>query len=260
MTPSLRNEPLLRMGALLTAFACALPGSARRTNAPRQEAGTLDTGCLADSEFLVSQVERNYAGYSDKASGRRGELRVLTDSVAAAARVAGDAPACTRLLQTWVAFFQDRHLSVYPVPQPEPAGRPPGPSAEPTQPSALRPSFTSLDDSTLLLRIPSFDLQFKRPLDSLLATNYGGLTSTPLVILDIRGNTGGGDATFSELIPFMYTNPIREMGADVLASDDNIAYFRSLLARPELPPSVTATVDDLVRRAEVSSRGFVPVV
>src|SRR3989442_14338787 len=107
MTPSLRNEPLLRMGALLTAFACALPGSARRTSAPGQEAGTLDTGCVADFEFLVSQVQRNYAAYSDKASGRHGALRALTDSVAAAARVAAGAPACTRLLQTSVAFFLD---------------------------------------------------------------------------------------------------------------------------------------------------------
>ena len=89
--------------------------------------------------------------------------------------------------------------------------------------TAEKPYLDILNDSTLLLRIPSFDGREKDVIDALLAKNHSLITSTPNLILDIRNNGGGGDRSFKELLPLLYTSPIREIGVEFYSTPLNNA-------------------------------------
>ena len=75
--------------------------------------------------------------------------------------------------------------------------------------SANKPYFEQLDENTTYIRIPTFQGNEKRTIDSVIFANKVALTSSPNFIIDIRNNGGGSDRSYSELLPLMYTNPIR---------------------------------------------------
>lgn len=84
-----------------------------------------------------------------------------------------------------------------------------------------KPYFTRLSNNTVYLKINSFNYAHKRDIDSLLMKNHSIITSTPNLIIDIRWGTGGSDASFENIIPYLYTNPILENGVEFLATEMN---------------------------------------
>lgn len=94
-------------------------------------------------------------------------------------------------------------------------------------------SFSS--DSTLYLRLSSFEISNKSYIDSFLEKNKEALSRTPNLILDLRGNGGGADGTFNDLIPYLYTDPIRMIGVDFLCSQNTINDFEEFLQSQETP-------------------------
>jgi len=74
------------------------------------------------------------------------------------------------------------------------------------------PYIEKISDSTVYLRIISFDIKYRQKIDSLLAANHQLITSVPNFIIDVRSNGGGADASYEPLIPYLYTNPIRTVG------------------------------------------------
>lgn len=78
--------------------------------------------------------------------------------------------------------------------------------------STNKPYLDRLNSKTLMLRIPSFSFESKTAIDSVLATNKDLILRTENLILDIRNGTGGSDGSFKELLPYLYTNPIRTVG------------------------------------------------
>ncbi|MEL6626811.1 MAG: S41 family peptidase [Bacteroidota bacterium] len=83
------------------------------------------------------------------------------------------------------------------------------------------PYFAEVDDQTLLIGIPSFDYDYKEEIDELIEAHRTQILSTPNLIIDIRGNGGGSDASFKELIPFLYTSPIRSVGIELRSTPRN---------------------------------------
>ncbi|HMU04286.1 MAG TPA: S41 family peptidase [Saprospiraceae bacterium] len=75
--------------------------------------------------------------------------------------------------------------------------------------SSVKPFLEKLNETTLVLRIPSFDSDARRDIDSVILVNRDKILSTENLIVDLRNNGGGSDGSFRELIPFIYTNPIR---------------------------------------------------
>lgn len=96
--------------------------------------------------------------------------------------------------------------------------------------SAEEPYFKLLSGGTAYLRIPSFDYNNKKKIDSVINANRRAILSTRDLIIDVRNNGGGADASFSEILPFLYTNPVRTVGVQMLASELNtqaiLAYAR----------------------------------
>lgn len=87
--------------------------------------------------------------------------------------------------------------------------------------SAESPYFERIDNNTVLLRIPVFYTSEKRKIDSVIKTNRKAILNTPNLIIDIRNNGGGADRSFQELLPFLYTNPIRTVGVEMFSTPLN---------------------------------------
>ncbi len=98
---------------------------------------------------------------------------------------------------------------------------------------AERPYIDQLNNTTLYLRIPSFNESYKRKIDSVLNVNKGKLLSTKNLIIDIRNNGGGSDASYSEVIPYLYTNPVRGVGVEYLSTKLNNQRMLDFINKPE---------------------------
>ena len=86
---------------------------------------------------------------------------------------------------------------------------------------ADKPFIEKISDNTLLLRIPSFRHSMKKEIDSLLTKNNELISKTDNLIIDLRNNGGGSDASYEKIIPYLYTNPIRSLGVQYLSTKLN---------------------------------------
>jgi C-terminal processing protease CtpA/Prc len=87
--------------------------------------------------------------------------------------------------------------------------------------SSEDPFIDSLNEHTLYLRIPSFSPTEKSKIDSLVDLHKQKILSTQNLIIDIRNGTGGSDESYSSLMPFLYTNPIRMPSVEFLSTELN---------------------------------------
>ena len=83
------------------------------------------------------------------------------------------------------------------------------------------PFVEKLSDQSMLLRIPTFNGSQKSMIDSVLNANSELLKNTANLIIDIRGNGGGSDRSYQEIIPLFYTNPIRTVGVAMYSTELN---------------------------------------
>ncbi|MDO4764162.1 MAG: S41 family peptidase [Flavobacteriaceae bacterium] len=87
------------------------------------------------------------------------------------------------------------------------------------------PFLEQLNENTLLLRVPSFIGEHKKAIDSVLVANKTKLESTENLIIDLRNNGGGSDHSFAEILLYLYTNPIRTIGAEFYSTPLNNRRF-----------------------------------
>lgn len=102
-----------------------------------------------------------------------------------------------------------------------------------TSGNAKTPFIKQLDSNTLYFRIPSFDPGQKKAIDSVLDANDEMLSKTPTLIIDIRGNGGGSDFSFSHIIPYLNTNPISTFGVEYLSTSLNNNRMLDYINKPE---------------------------
>ena len=93
-------------------------------------------------------------------------------------------------------------------------------------------SFKKLSGSTNLLIIKSFDENYRKIIDSIITANDNLIRSTDNLIIDVRGNGGGSDVSYYPLRKYLFTNPYKRYGAEILATNDNIQKFRELTTNP----------------------------
>lgn len=99
---------------------------------------------------------------------------------------------------------------------------------------AEAPFLMLLSERTVYLRIPSFAFEQKALIDSVLAANDALIRKTENFIIDIRNGTGGSDASYSGLIPYLYSGPIRSVGVKLRATElnaDGYEYYADMLGR-----------------------------
>ena len=113
-------------------------------------------------------------------------------------------------------------------------------------------------NGTIVFAIPSHN-GYKRALDSLVAKYRAELTSADKLIIDLRGNEGGGSFMTNDLEPFVslkqeLPNPFPTDRPLMLSSPDQIDY-----ARRSFGPDTSKFVRGLVQRLEASPGELVPV-
>lgn len=87
--------------------------------------------------------------------------------------------------------------------------------------TARAPFFKRIDSKTTYLRIPSFNGSLRNAIDSVILTNREQILNSPNLIIDIRNNGGGSDHSYGELLPILYTNPIRTIGIEYYSTKLN---------------------------------------
>lgn len=83
------------------------------------------------------------------------------------------------------------------------------------------PKFELLSNETALLRIPTFGHSYKKDIDKVINDNLDTILRTENLIIDIRGNDGGSDVSYKNILPIIYTNPIRKIGVEYLSTSLN---------------------------------------
>ncbi len=96
-----------------------------------------------------------------------------------------------------------------------------------------KPYMEQLNRSTLMFRIPSFNQNSKAAIDSVIQNNRELLFRTENLIIDIRNGTGGSDSSFKELLPLIYTNPIRTVGVAYRSTKLNNQRMLDFVNNPE---------------------------
>lgn len=82
--------------------------------------------------------------------------------------------------------------------------------------------YKQLTDKTAYIRIGSFDYNQKTKIDSLIKHHQKEIENSTNLIIDVRGNGGGNDPSYAELMPIVATNQIRSLPIEKWASKGNI--------------------------------------
>lgn len=105
-----------------------------------------------------------------------------------------------------------------------------------------------LSEKTLYLKISTFNQSNAKNIDSLFKVNKALLNKTPNLILDLRNNGGGADFSYNPIVPYLYTNPYKSIGADLLATDDNINGWLALTRTEGLPADQITSIHKVVEK------------
>lgn len=123
---------------------------------------------------------------------------------------------------------------------------------------ALNPiQLRVLDSTTVLFQLGSCGLAYKARVDSLVRTHAALLCRTSHLIIDVRGNGGGGTSTYAALLPYLQTGPIVQGGSRYWLSPDNVVGYRALLAGDQyLTPDARNWLEDKVRKGEAQPNSW----
>jgi hypothetical protein len=120
-----------------------------------------------------------------------------------------------------------------------------------------RPRLVVRERSVVVI-VPSHDGPYQREIDSLVTAHRDALRSAPLIIVDLRGNEGGGSMTTRALHPYIVSAESRPTPYDsgravVLSSPEMLAHVRRLGG-----PSPNGAVKRLIARMEENPGKLVP--
>ncbi len=117
-----------------------------------------------------------------------------------------------------------------------------------------------LNENTIYFNIPSFSWESKATIDSLFSSNKDNLSKSSNLILDLRNNGGGSDDVYSIISPYLYTQPIKGIGVDMYASNDNIKGWELMLQDPNLPSANKAEYQKIVDKLKLQLNQNVEIV
>lgn len=196
------------------------------------KASAQNCDCNAIYQWTKQTFEENDAGYSyiiDKKGQQAYDLhnQITTTKI----KKIKDPLACEAAIKDWLSFFRLAHVDFRYTQNNSNQNKKKSIAIDSNSLNsnelyrqyilADTPFLVQVNSSTIYLRIPSFGNQHKKSIDQIIAHNRQLITSTPNLIIDIRNGTGGSDNSYYELLPFLYTNPIRMPAVEFLSTPLN---------------------------------------
>lgn len=206
-----------------------------------------ECNCAAAFKWAKQAFEENDAGFQyilDQKGKEAYELhnRVFQQRM----KKINNADSCVRAVRDWAKFFRVGHFGFI-VNQTTPKNSLQNNSVATskrlvnTSHARYSPYVQDYDSSTVYVRIPTFDSNYKREIDSVIHSNQEKILSRKNLIIDISDNGGGDDASYDEIIPILYTNPIRSVTVARLSTPNNNKFWQERLAQKDLPESYKTT-------------------
>lgn len=197
--------------------------------------------CLADLEAISPFLLDNDAGArANLALAGAAHIDAALEQARGAAVHATSLPDCNNIINRYLQAWRGGHLWVNPTKPSASAANAPAtaptssttamPGAAATAPAAdpRAPTLTVLSPATLLLTLPSFHLEYRAAIAALLKRRRTDLLAHPQWIIDVRRNEGGGDASYSALLPWLAQGGMAIAGVEFMSTPANIAGLERL--------------------------------
>ena len=195
--------------------------------------------CIENFNYIETKLKNDYAGFSDKVTQDNiGEYNKHTELFRKKASETNTTQRCVLLMDEWLKFFNDKHLQI-------------------SSTKNIYWTFKAIDSTAILFRIPNFAWQSKPMIDSLIRTNYELISNTPTLIIDLRGNGGGTDYSYLELLPLIYTHPYESKGVGYWASKGNIEYFEKALEEGNIKQGKEEETKELIAALKANQNTYV---
>lgn len=200
----------------------------------------LQQECLIDLKTLPEFIKNNDAGGRDIFQ-EKGELYFFTGLQHSEQKIAAvtTEKECLQLLRDYLKVWRKGHLDVESLAtaqvdtQAMSSAMVSSASAKAVSKSDSKsePKIQFLSAKTLVLSLPDFSPENRNPLIKLLDQQRKKLEHTPNWIIDVRGNGGGADSSYTPLLPWILANETQNIGTSWLVTPDNINGQRSVCAK-----------------------------
>ncbi len=205
--------------------------------------------CYEDLKFLTTSYTQNYSGIKDFINSHPRYTQAV-DSLINVSINSSEINKCDSLISSFINYINNGHV-VFGRTKENPLFRPQ------KKEKSNSPALKILNSKTVLISIPSADLSYKAELDSLIKLNKLLIDTAEHFIIDLRGNGGGGDAMFNELISYLYTNPIISYGVELWTSETNVKMFENLLSNPNIPTESKKRIEAILNKAKENPNKYV---
>ncbi len=118
--------------------------------------------------------------------------------------------------------------------------------------------FKKLTSKSSLIRISSFNYPYVERIKKLITDNKIAIENSENLIIDIRNNGGGTDNAYTALLPIVSTNPIRNVGTELLSSQtliDGVTTYKNGLIEKD-PEKNKEEISDLENRISIYKDNF----
>ena len=82
----------------------------------------------------------------------------------------------------------------------------------------------------------------------------------PDLVLDLLENGGGADFAVGPILPYIYTNPVKNIGVDVFSTAANIAGWKKILADEDIPADNKKNISRMISMMENNKGRLVNIV
>lgn len=207
--------------------------------------------CKSDVEFLVERYKKDYSGFQ--------EFKILHPdyeqqfkSLVKKSISTNDVLKCNQVIAELVSYLDNGHVVFGALEE-----NPKFDELYEDDDKDYYPSIIFPNSQTAILTIKTGNIEYKIDLDTLIQAHQTRLDSIEHLIVDLRGNSGGGDDTYNNVLPFIYTNPIITHGAYLWTSENNIALFEHYVNNPNVPTETRQELETLVRKGKEYPNTFV---
>lgn len=207
--------------------------------------------CKTDVAFLAERYKKDYSGFQDFKIFHP-DYEKQFQSFIDQSTTTKDVIKCHELIGELIAYLNNGHVTFGVLEE-----NPKFEELYENDDADYYPTLVFPDPVTALLTIKTGNLEYKIDLDTLIETNKSKIDITEHLIIDLRGNSGGGDDTYNNVIPLIYTNPIITNGALLWTSENNISLFEQYVDNPNLPEETRQQIGEMVKKGKANPNSFV---